>query len=81
MNVSKHRRLSLAVMFGIVVTVGMGASVPRAHAEQPILIGMGVAQTGALAGGGKSALLAEAAASSDDWTVLRTTGVEAESIR
>jgi branched-chain amino acid transport system substrate-binding protein len=29
-----------------------------AHAEQPILIGMGVAQTGALAGGGKAALLA-----------------------
>jgi branched-chain amino acid transport system substrate-binding protein len=58
MKVGKRRRLSLAVMLGIVVTVGTGASVPRAHAEQPILIGMGVAQTGALAGGGKSALLA-----------------------
>jgi branched-chain amino acid transport system substrate-binding protein len=30
----------------------------RAHAQQPIQIGMGIAQTGALAGGGKAALLA-----------------------
>jgi branched-chain amino acid transport system substrate-binding protein len=36
----------------------MSGSIPVAHAEQPIVIGMGVAQTGALAGGGKAALLA-----------------------
>ena len=34
------------------------AILPELRAEQPVRIGMGVAQTGALAGGGKAALLA-----------------------
>jgi branched-chain amino acid transport system substrate-binding protein len=45
-------------MFGVVLAACTGALTPHAHAQQPIQIGMGIAQTGALAGGGKAALLA-----------------------
>src|SRR5215475_11729652 len=46
-----------AGIVGVALTVTIGA-VARAQAEPPILIGMGIAQTGTLAGGGKAALLA-----------------------
>jgi branched-chain amino acid transport system substrate-binding protein len=55
MKTSRRGWLSMTVL---VIASSMGGSLPVAHAEQPILIGMGVAQTGALAGGGKAALLA-----------------------
>jgi branched-chain amino acid transport system substrate-binding protein len=57
MNVFKRRWLALTAMLGVALA-SAGGLVSHAHAEQPILIGMGVAQTGALAGGGKAALLA-----------------------
>jgi branched-chain amino acid transport system substrate-binding protein len=57
MNVFKRRWLALTAMLGVALA-SAGGLISRAHAEQPILIGMGVAQTGALAGGGKAALLA-----------------------
>src|SRR2546423_10428524 len=53
MNIIKRGWLSLAAAI-----IALSTTIPGAHAEQPILIGMGVAQTGALAGGGKAALLA-----------------------
>src|SRR6478672_3817359 len=57
MNVFKRRWLALTAMLGVALA-STGGLISLAHAEQPILIGMGVAQTGALAGGGKAALLA-----------------------
>jgi branched-chain amino acid transport system substrate-binding protein len=56
MQVSKRRLLLLAVLC-VGVALGSGAMRP-AQAQQPIRIGIGIAQTGALAGGGKAALLA-----------------------
>src|SRR5947208_1245049 len=56
MNVFKCRWPALAAMLAVIAS--LGGLAPRAHAQQPIQIGMGVAQTGALAGGGKAALLA-----------------------
>ena len=58
MKIHKAGWLSLARMLAVYLAVGLCAAIPRAHAQQPIQIGMGVAQTGALAGGGKAALLA-----------------------
>ena len=58
MQRSKRRWLSLAAMLGVALAVGIGAFVPRAQAQQPIRIGIGIAHTGPLAGGGKAALLA-----------------------
>ena len=55
MRTSRRGWLSMAAF---VVALSMSGWIRPAHAEQPILIGMGVAQTGALAGGGKAALLA-----------------------
>jgi len=57
MQVCKRKWLSLAALLCIGVLAG-AASVTNAQAQQPIRIGIGIAQTGALAGGGKSALLA-----------------------
>ena len=57
MQVCKRKWRSLAATFCIGVLV-CAASVTSAQAQQPIRIGIGIAQTGALAGGGKSALLA-----------------------
>src|SRR6476620_9180545 len=56
MNVFKRRWLALTAMG--VALASAGGLISHAHAQQPIQIGMGVAQTGALAGGGKAALLA-----------------------
>jgi len=50
--------LSWGVMLAVALTAAVVGSVPRAQAQQPIRIGMSIAQTGALAGGGKAALLA-----------------------
>jgi branched-chain amino acid transport system substrate-binding protein len=58
MNIFKRRCLSLTAMLGLALAASLGGLVPHVHAQQPIQIGMGVAQTGALAGGGKAALLA-----------------------
>ncbi len=44
--------------FGCAFALAVGMLAPAAHAQQPIKIGMGISQTGALGGGGKSALLA-----------------------
>ncbi len=43
---------------GCAFALAVGMLAPAAHAQQPIKIGMGISQTGALGGGGKSALLA-----------------------
>jgi branched-chain amino acid transport system substrate-binding protein len=45
-------------MLAVALAAGVCGSVPRAQAQQPIKIGIGIAQTGALGGGGKAALLA-----------------------
>jgi len=58
MQGSKRRWLFVAAMLGMTLAAAVGGLTPRAQAEQPIKIGMGIAQTGALAGGGKAALLA-----------------------
>ena len=58
MQVGKRRWLSAAVMLTVALAADMLGSVPRAQAQEPIRIGMGIAQSGALAGGGKAALLA-----------------------
>ena len=57
MAVSKRRGLFLAAMLTVVFAAGIGGFVSRAQA-QPIQIGIGIAQTGALGGGGRAALLA-----------------------
>ncbi len=54
----KRRLQFLAAMFAVIIAACVGVVVPHAHAQQPIKIGIGIAQTGALAGGGKAALLA-----------------------
>src|SRR5690242_4555463 len=56
MNVLKVRWLSVMAM--LVLAASQAGLLRYAHAQQPIHIGMGIAQTGALAGGGKAALLA-----------------------
>jgi branched-chain amino acid transport system substrate-binding protein len=58
MEVSKRRWLSRVAMLAAAFAAGIGRFVPRAQAQQPIQIGIGIAQTGALAGGGRAALLA-----------------------
>jgi len=55
MKVSRRGWLSLTAA---IIALSVSGWTPSARSEQPILIGMGVAQTGALAGGGKAALLA-----------------------
>ena len=57
MKIRKPSWLSLALA-GASLAASLCAGMSGAHAQQPIQIGMGVAQTGALAGGGKAALLA-----------------------
>ena len=58
MQVSKRTWLSFAAMLAVALAAGIGGFVPRAQAQEPIKIGIGIAQTGALAGGGKAALVA-----------------------
>ena len=58
MEAAKRRWLSRAAMFAAAVAVGIAGFVQAAHAQQPIKIGVGIAQTGALGGGGRAALLA-----------------------
>jgi branched-chain amino acid transport system substrate-binding protein len=58
MQSNKRRWLSRVALLAVTLTVGIGALVPHAHAQQPIRVGIGIAQTGPLAGGGKAALLA-----------------------
>ena len=58
MKVSKRRWLSRVAMLAVAFAAGIGGFVLRAQAQQPIQIGIGIAQTGALAGGGRAALLA-----------------------
>jgi branched-chain amino acid transport system substrate-binding protein len=58
MEISNRRWLSVVALFALALTIGTSGFVQRAQAEQPIKIGMGIAQTGTLAGGGKAALLA-----------------------
>src|SRR5262245_43002252 len=49
---------SLSTAIATLVVAWIAGIVPVAHAQQPIKIGMGIAQTGALSGGGRAALLA-----------------------
>lgn len=58
MNASQRTVLSVLTMLVLAFAAGIGGFVPRAQAQEPIKIGMGIAQTGALAGGGRAALLA-----------------------
>ena len=58
MQVSERTGLSFAAMLAVALAAGIGGCVPRAQAQEPIKIGIGIAQTGPLAGGGKAALLA-----------------------
>ena len=58
MEAAKRRWLSRAAMFAAAVAVGIAGFVQAAHAQQPVKIGVGIAQTGALGGGGRAALLA-----------------------
>jgi len=58
MEAAKRRWLSRAAMFAAAVAVSGAGFVPAAHAQQPIKIGIGIAQTGQLSGGGRAALLA-----------------------
>ena len=58
MQVSKRRWLSLAAMLAAAFAVGTSAFVARAQGQPPIKIGIGIAQTGTLAGGGRAALVA-----------------------
>src|SRR5437588_9828848 len=50
------RYLKTALLLAVATLLGVAAS--AAAAEEPITIGFGMAQTGGLAGGGKSAVLA-----------------------
>ena len=56
MRHTKRRSLAVAAMLALIASIG--AFIPRAEAQQPIRVGVGIAQTGPLAGGGKAALLA-----------------------
>ncbi len=58
MEASKRTWMSRAAILAVSLAVGIAGFLPRARAQQPIRVGMGIAQTGALAGGGKAALLA-----------------------
>ena len=66
MQVSKRRWLSVAAKLApsvvakvaVVFALAVAAMVPSAQAQEPIKVGIAIAQTGALAGGGKAALLA-----------------------
>jgi branched-chain amino acid transport system substrate-binding protein len=59
MPVSKRRWLSVAATLAVVLAVAGGWLVPpRAQAQEPIKVGIAIAQSGALAGGGKAALVA-----------------------
>ncbi len=58
MQVSKRRWLSVAATLTVAFAAGVGGWAPSAPAQEPVKIGIGIAQTGALAGGGKAALLA-----------------------
>src|SRR5262245_36822621 len=58
MQVFKRTWLSVAAKLAMVCVVAAGGWLPRAQAQEPIKVGMAIAQTGALAGGGKAALLA-----------------------
>jgi branched-chain amino acid transport system substrate-binding protein len=58
MNAAKRTVLSVLTLLVLAFAAGIGGFVPRAQAQELIKIGMGIAQTGALAGGGRAALLA-----------------------
>ncbi len=57
--VSRRNWISGLAALGLSIGLGLGGLFPQdARAQQPIKIGMAIAQTGALGGGGKAALLA-----------------------
>ena len=59
MHRSKREWLSRTGALALAMGLGLGGWLaPVAHAQQPIKIGIGIAQTGTLGGGGKAALLA-----------------------
>jgi branched-chain amino acid transport system substrate-binding protein len=59
MHRSKREWLSRTGALALAMGLGLGGWLaPAAHAQQPIKIGIGIAQTGTLGGGGKAALLA-----------------------
>jgi len=57
MEFSRRKWLSRTALAAVALGVAVGLA-PVAHAQQPIKVGIGIAQTGTLGGGGKAALLA-----------------------
>ena len=58
MGAAKRRWLSRAALLAATVTVGIAGLIPGAYAQQPIKIGLSIAQTGQGGSGGRAALLA-----------------------
>jgi branched-chain amino acid transport system substrate-binding protein len=58
MQASRRKWLSAVAILAVAGAAGLSTASQRAHAQEPVKIGIGIAQTGALAGGGKPALLA-----------------------